>query len=691
MSIDTLCRLYLHLPSIFKKIPDLKFLFKRFQIYDLIVRGLTDYAKTLYKANFKYLINLREFKEVNSHFNVIFSNAKSRNIIIENYFQMREDFYDKIENLLLDIMEKEHSVIFEKDYKNTFISYCLPNELKKYELLSIEYKLINLIVKETIQIDYENTDLEFINNAMEDSEFNRISNRKESYSNNNLIAIYNNNANKNNSLDDRYEITVNDVYDIIGVNESSCPFSKNCDEGNNPKTVSYFVLGNKNLAISYFYNQIPRLKVQLDPFSNRSMLVKSYQITTYNDASVSKFLNFRDHNEFLRNFSPKFMKRESIDKIIIRRLRKFAIYFLEEKGIKYVTKKDKKIIVDKYSNSSLIFIINFAYSNYIPPFTYRQIMFKSYNTNYLVWLFSDNSMCSLYEMFSMDIGDELYNKTVREYDLLEKEASICQKLKHYIKNYNKIYNINNANENHQLQEKFDINKLSYGNFNVNYYNNSNNNSNDGVIMKFSNSNSTSFNQLPMSTKSNSKALNKTEFNSENDEDFSSNNLFRIDIQLNDNERNIKALPFLKKNSRLIDDDVSMRSIGRRSISIREVKISSYSSYGNNNEDNYDYDYIYNNNINNFNNNCNNKMNDNMNDIQALIDDNENMYSHDNNENNNNYNNDEYINNNISNMLDLNTQADKNNINNSSLLDNSVITNDFFQRIKKNNTYSISNY
>jgi hypothetical protein len=93
-----------------------------------------------------------------------------------------------------------------------------------------------------------------------------------------------------------------------------------------------------------------------------------------------------------KDFIFKFTKRENIDKKVLRKFRKF---------LKIVKKQNQLIEINK-------FWFSFINDNILPPMTYTNnayndnVAFKSFNTTYMLWLFSHPGGIELYEMFLID-------------------------------------------------------------------------------------------------------------------------------------------------------------------------------------------------------------------------------------------------------------------------------------------------
>jgi hypothetical protein len=139
----------------------------------------------------------------------------------------------------------------------------------------------------------------------------------------------------------------------------------------------------------------------------------------------------KDKMPFLKDFNPKFLKKENIDKKIIRKFRNF---------VKLEYKNNQEGLL----NYDLQFIANFSNLNILPPMKYKEdyseLEFKSFNINYLLWLFSKSGIPELYHEFAAKLGSELLQDFTDSYELDNtKEEGIVDKMKYYINNIHVIY------------------------------------------------------------------------------------------------------------------------------------------------------------------------------------------------------------------------------------------------------------
>jgi hypothetical protein len=196
-----------------------------------------------------------------------------------------------------------------------------------------------------------------------------------------------------------------------------------------------------------------------DPNSNFN-----YYSRQYIPKANKKSEKFKNMIPFLREFNPKFLKKENIDKKILRKFRNFVKSFMENdlsaKIYSRIGCKDdlqKAIAVEYEKFKDLVFLKKFYKQNLLPPMSYSDdsnnitIEFKSFNTNYMLWLFSQEGIGEIYKLFSNNLGNEILNDFVQSYilDIVNKkgEVGIIQTLKDYIFSIEKIYTTSKCKNN----------------------------------------------------------------------------------------------------------------------------------------------------------------------------------------------------------------------------------------------------
>lgn len=498
----------------------MKFIFKRFHVYDLIVRGNIKEAKIYFNSAFKEVINEKYFTHIVNYFSMIFNNTIGLCLIRLNYIELKKHFYKRMELRLSELLFKKDQGVCIEYVKGYTLGPCLPNEnCNNYPLLDIELKLMKKIILcllpytgiETIKRFYE--DMDFFNNEFFKINymyiFQYISEMIQSKNNINFENYHTNNFDNS-----RYSI-----------------YQEDSNDSNNNK---YHDLCNRRKEIDFLdYHSLEKISIRdlqqkdylvlereyLEEASNLSiskllgfryniveenLLVKKYVIGTNNKYSnqlkMIKYQNqrqfnkldikhadnnydnitFRRNHSFLKNFILKSLKKETLDKIIIRRFKKEVkkqIKGLKPKNNSSNRKclnsrsnknKNNKISINIDTNTNtdsflniddacLAFLVDFSNSKFSPPFNYQNTYFKSYNTSYLIWLFSFPVICSKYEYFSDEFAYVLNDEIISSYNLSVTDPYMCNKLLYYIKNLCYIY----IDEKKQIDYLIDQSKINH--------------------------------------------------------------------------------------------------------------------------------------------------------------------------------------------------------------------------------------
>lgn len=116
----------------------------------------------------------------------------------------------------------------------------------------------------------------------------------------------------------------------------------------------------------------------------------------------------------------KTIKRENIDKKIIRKYRKYIFNKLKHSEI------EKESLLFKFCNGIAI-----------PPFSYEGVSFKSMNTSYLIWLLSHETITCYYEEFIKVNYTKLLNLFLQRFNIKDNEE--IEFLKSYLTNFTRAY------------------------------------------------------------------------------------------------------------------------------------------------------------------------------------------------------------------------------------------------------------
>ena len=261
------------------------------------------------------------------------------------------------------------------------------------------------------------------------------------------IEISNNNENENKTQD-----YTNNTVEYIEI--------KNENEKQNKNENNSIDKKEKNIISYKKYNYLN------DPNSNYNNFTKKYIV------EISSKKRFRDFHPFLKDFNPKFLKKENIDKKIFRKFRKFfKSYYKDNKNSPIFSK-------------NVFFWKKFYTQNLLPPVKIENngeiIEHKSFNTQYLIWLFNQEGITELFKLFLKKESENVVNNFITEYNLNNSnEPNIIGKLKQYMDYIPEIYGAaNNEDKNIELEEnkeEFNVDTNEISSVKQQQYNNDNNN------------------------------------------------------------------------------------------------------------------------------------------------------------------------------------------------------------------------
>ncbi len=184
----------------------------------------------------------------------------------------------------------------------------------------------------------------------------------------------------------------------------------------------------------------------LEAKANASTVTASTQLTNkvVKDQVKENKMNVFSENTFLKEFTQKFIKREVIDKKIIRAFRKYL-------------KKESSVILKRIECKK--FWIIFIKDNLLPPMKLFNsdlkinVEFKSFSVKYLTWLLSQSEAKNLYKEFINKNGEKLYKglvESIKFDNQSDKDyTKFTKNLYYYINNLTKIYTAIEI-ENHHL-------------------------------------------------------------------------------------------------------------------------------------------------------------------------------------------------------------------------------------------------
>jgi hypothetical protein len=140
-----------------------------------------------------------------------------------------------------------------------------------------------------------------------------------------------------------------------------------------------------------------------------------------------------------KDFVIKFTKRENVDKKVLRKFRKY---------LKLYKKKNKNFELSTFWDS-------FINDNLMPPMTYTNdtyndnVTFKSFNTTYMLWLFSHKGGVDLYELFLQENKDEI----ISSFEPMFKDPEDKPALESYLLHFAYIYTYQELKPGHSSDDQ----------------------------------------------------------------------------------------------------------------------------------------------------------------------------------------------------------------------------------------------
>ena len=340
------------------------------------------------------LVKKNSFNEINTSSNNTKEISKNE-IEIENN---KEEDKDKDDLDLENCSTKEEF----SDFEDEICQKCVNNQEQKEEK-----------IKNCINID----DMDEINNMENINNFNNkeeILGKFEEYA---LDPVYDNKPIKS-FLSNNYK-NIGDVDEPIDNNENINIIdtsSKKINKINNKEKY------NKN------YDEIntsEKTKKKENKNKNKKNKNNKKEQTIFNQLPL------------LNSFKPKYIKRETIDKKIIRNFKNYVVKADKEKRLE---------ITEKTMDYN--FFINLINGNLLPPLNFydlntgEYIKFNSFNCSYLLWFFSKKGVKEVYNQFINEKGKEFINNISEYYEISEEEKN---QLNTYIMNFPNIFDISLVN------------------------------------------------------------------------------------------------------------------------------------------------------------------------------------------------------------------------------------------------------
>ncbi len=128
-------------------------------------------------------------------------------------------------------------------------------------------------------------------------------------------------------------------------------------------------------------------------------------------------------NPKLKTYNPKAVKKENIDKKVIRKFRNYLIEHAKSLD---------------FSDNESKFWISFIKENLLPPMKYynplmnEKVDFKSFNSKYLTWFFSKKGAKSYYANFINDRLNEVMHDLIGSYEAIGKSSDLYYQILTYV-------------------------------------------------------------------------------------------------------------------------------------------------------------------------------------------------------------------------------------------------------------------
>jgi hypothetical protein len=194
----------------------------------------------------------------------------------------------------------------------------------------------------------------------------------------------------------------------------------------------------QNSAKNLFLKPLPSSHlVHSDNFQNDKNCTNNIYTKEFIPKTPKNSENLQKKLPMLQSFKPKYTKRENIDKKI---LRKFKVFLKERHN-------DKMLLIPG-SSSEKHFWVMFLNGNLFPPMKYtdgstgEQVEFKSFNTKYLLWIFSKKGAKEFYEKFTQEEGSAVIANISSDYGV--HESSDLNQLEYYMNNFSFIFDLNSV-------------------------------------------------------------------------------------------------------------------------------------------------------------------------------------------------------------------------------------------------------
>ena len=392
------------------------------------------------------------------------------NPIVINYYKEKENFAKEINTL----------INFEKEIINNYKA----NEYNKFHNFSLSG-------------NEQGNNLDIFNEMNHGFSFNNIGETSSvnfNFLKPNELVNFNDFSPKNKSFN-------NDVNNVIFENKNDfINYNFYNDLNNNNLKINNLNLinlkedeNNKNLNNNSKNNNSDSISLNTNPVGN-----KRNSKISINSRGSTKSYKSDMRKKKIKEYKFKLLKRENVDKKILRKFKKY----LKAKS----KEKEDNEIKNYIKNND--FWSEYIKQNLMPPFKYEKekekVSFKSFNTQYLCWFFEHKYSLELYNFFIKEKYDNLIHE-IKEANNLKENCDDFSLIKNYINTMPLIYGKENQNrstdcssnpkpiddEINEVDEKNKINELN-NQINIEddkkIENNENNDNNDNMIVENENEN-----------------------------------------------------------------------------------------------------------------------------------------------------------------------------------------------------------
>lgn len=348
---------------VFRSTADVKFLFQRYKIYELIIFQKLEEAVSYYNLVFKNIIDKPEYHYLIRHFPLIFFNfGQSQKIIYDNYVLLKEALLSKVQSLYYDTVKRKEIMIVRKkggkliELEKSLLYKELQQDEISIKLLEVEKKVIVKLEKHLIEFKNKASSVflyeEVFNQLQSNSEDPRIFKGFESkeIEDSNIVSKYENNYYKLNNL------SKSSTLSLSTTTESRLNSFKIYNSNNNLLLNSNISLDSETIEVKTEYNSSNR-KNNSNYFNSNNISKKYYTIEedsliTDNDINKNKYLSsiikqikINNSNKLINNDFDINFNNDNKDIKDVKSSSNSLVYGVSEKNIPKVNDDQTFIII----------------------------------------------------------------------------------------------------------------------------------------------------------------------------------------------------------------------------------------------------------------------------------------------------------------------------------------------------------